>query len=341
MSNTITIYDIAAKLGISTSTVSKALNGRPDVSRALREKVLQEAAALGYSPNVHARSLKMKKSWLVGVLYGTEQVGSFEHPLFLPIINAFKERIESYGYELLFLSQSSQFRGDSLLNHAFRRQVDGLLLLNVSQHVIQTLLNSSTDIPVVSCDTVIPSIPSILTDNFIAGIQAVKFFYNLGHRDIGHIAGPTDSVSQAGIERFLGYKQGLQLCNLPYNENLVVTATEWTPQAGQKAMEILLERNISCSAIFCSADFYIMGLQNVCRRNGLHIPDDISVIGFDDVQWTEYVDPGFTTFRQNKEALGSIAADTLNSCIDGIVTELEQRIPATLIVRGSVKEIVI
>ncbi|HCG64487.1 MAG: hypothetical protein CVV48_13215 [Spirochaetae bacterium HGW-Spirochaetae-4] len=339
MSDTITIYDIAKVVGSSPATISKALNGRHDVSDALREKIIETAASMGYRPNVHARGLKMKKSWLVGMVYGEDESDSLEHPLFLPIMNAFKRQMEHFGYELLFLSQHSKFIGDSLLSHAFSRQVDGLLLMNVAEHATRPFVAASNGIPMVACDAIVPTLSSVITDNIMASKEAVRYLYGLGHRKIGHIAGPANPVTVGGDERLEGFIQGMHGLGLLDADHNVVRAEGWTPNHGRDAFIELMEKHPDITAIYCAADFYVMGMLQVCRDKGIRIPADISVIGFDDVQWTAFVEPGFTTFRQNKEQLGTVAANRLLAAMDGEQSTEIVRIPAELVIRGSCRKV--
>lgn len=339
MSDTVTIYDIAKVVGTSPGTISKALNGRHDVGDTLRERIIETAASMGYRPNVHARGLKMKKSWLVGMVYGEDESDSLEHPLFLPIMNAFKRQMEHFGYELLFLSQHSKFIGDSLLSHAFSRQVDGLLLMNVAEHATRSFVTASNAIPMVACDAIVPSLSSVITDNIMASKEAVGYLYGLGHRNIGHIAGPANPVTVGGDERLEGFVQGMHELGLLDANQYVVRAEGWTPNHGRDAFVKLMQRHPDITAVYYAADFYVMGMLQVCRDKGIRIPTDISVIGFDDVQWTAFVEPGFTTFRQNKEQLGTVAANRLLAAMDGEQSIDIVRIPAELVVRGSCRNV--
>ncbi|MHC1693486.1 MAG: LacI family DNA-binding transcriptional regulator [Sphaerochaetaceae bacterium] len=340
MPKTITIYDIAFKANVSPSAVSKALNGRKDVNPETRRMILDIAATMGYQPNFHARSLKMKKSWIVGVVY--EDLGcveALEHPLFLPILNAFKRSIELHGYEILFLSHSSLFEGGNLLAHAFSRQVDGLLLMGFPKNEIPAILSASKGIPMVACDSLVPTIASVATDNVVAAKDAVEYLASLGHTRIAHIAGPSDNVATAGDERLAGYREGLRLCGIPYDPDLVVRAEGWSPYDGGVAFEQLLKTaGNGFTAVFAAADFYIMGMRQACGKHGMRIPEDVSVVGFDDAQWTEYVEPGYTTFRQDKERLGGISAQLLIDCMDGLERKELVRVPAQLVKRGSCAE---
>ncbi len=336
MSDHVTIYDIAKAVGTSTATISKALNGRHDVSETLRNRVIEVAARMGYRPNVHARGLKMKQSWLVGIVYGEGEENALEHPLFLPIMNAFKTSMEESGYELLFLSQHSRFVGDNLLSHASSRQVDGLLLMNIAKQALDPFLAASKSIPMVSCDAIVPSLTSVLTDNADASAKAVRYLYDAGHRKIAHIGGPSNPLAVSGDERAAGYHKAMQDLNLR-NDAWEIRAEGWTPEDGRKAFLELITRCPDITAVYCAADFYVMGLLQVCRERHISIPEDLSVIGFDDVQWTGFVSPGFSTFRQDKQRLGSVAAQKLLEAIHGESEESVIRIPAELIVRGSCK----
>ena len=339
MSQPITIYDIAREVGASPATISKALNGRKDVSEAMRTKIVNKAAEMGYRPNVNARGLKMKKSWLVGIVYGTDMHDTLEHPLFLPIMDAFKRQMELHGYELLFLSPTSKFVGDSLYSHAFSRQLEGLLLINVSVEAANSFKKSAKHIPMVCLDGIIPGMTSILTDNETAGAEAVDYLWKMGHRVIGHIAGPKGEIATAGEERCSGFKRGMQQYQIACTPPQIVTAHGWSFDAGRDAFIELLDNNPNMTAVFCAADFYLLGVLSVCKERNLTIPEDISVIGFDDLQWTEFMEPKFTTFRQDKKQLGKIAADRLVDIINGGQNSEIIRIPSTLIIRESVKNI--
>ena len=334
----VTIYDIAKAAHVSPATVSKALNSRHDVSDAMREHVHQIASEMGYRPNAQARSLKLKQSYLIGVVYEEDgQWVSLDHPLFLPVLNAFKRRMESNGYEIMFLSQSSMFKGGGLSSHIFSRQLDGLLLLDFSPGDLPALLEVAQKIPIVACDSVVPSLASIVTDNVLAASQAVVYLHSLGHVRIAHIAGPAKGVSPAGAERLQGYKQGLELCGLPYDDTLVAQAEDWSPQAGKTSFERLLlkHKGKDFSGIFAAADFYIMGILQTCAQLGVSIPNDLSIVGFDDAQWTGFVQPGFTTFKQDKELLGDTSARILLDLLEGKGSVGLIRIPAELVIRGS------
>lgn len=341
MQDIITIYDIAAVAHVSPSTVSKALNGRSDVSIKTRKHVIKVASKMGYHPNAQARSLKLKKSYLIGVVFEDEQQSvSLDHPLFLPLMVTFKSIMEKNGYELIFLSHGSLYEGENLIAHAFSRQVDALFLLSFYPRDISSCIALSRGLPMVCCDSIIPGIPSVITDNIEASKNAVAYLYGLGHTRIAHIAGPlSNGLTIAGDERLEGYIRGLEACGLPYDDSLVARAVNWSAEAGKLAFKTIYEMaRGDFTAVYAAADIYIMGLRQYCIENNMMIPKDLSVVGFDDAPWAQYVEPGFTTFKQDEKVLGETAANILLDLIGGGVQDGVIRIPAILKSRGSCQE---
>lgn len=333
----VTIYDIARKVGSSPATVSKALNGRPDVNDVTRAHIIAAASELGYTPNAHARGLKMKKSWLIGVVYSDGEVSlPLDHPLFLPLLDSFKRKVESEGYELLFFSGNSPLVGDNLIAHCCSRQVDGVLLVNID-HVDETAVGvAAQDIPMVSCNLVLERIPSVITDNIQAAKQAIGYLYSLGHRRIAHVAGPMQKHVVAASERLEGYRLALQELGLPYDDSLVVEASSWSPEAGAAAFcRLLVNKESLPTAVFFASDSLMMGALPVAEANNLLIPKELSVIGFDGAQWTNFLGGGYTTFQQQAALLGATSAQVLLDEMNGMPRTDIVRIPAELKTRSS------
>lgn len=337
----VTIYDIAKKAGVSPATVSKALNGRHDVNDTTRSHIIATASGLGYTPNVHARGLKMKKSWLIGVVYSGCGVSlPLDHPLFLPLLDSFKQNVEADGYELLFFSDNSPLVGNNMIAHCYSRQVDGVLLVNVDNVDAPAISAAARDIPMASCNLVLDQVPAVITDNFGAAYQAVEYLYSLGHRRIAHIAGPMQKHVLAASERLSGYKAALAALGLPYDSSLVIEAEAWSPEAGADAfLRLPIGKDSSLSAVFFASDSLMMGALPIMERYNLFSPDDLSFIGFDGAQWTQFLGGGYTTFRQQADLLGSASARLLLDKISGDSCTDIVRIPAELVVRHSCAEI--
>ncbi len=333
----VTIYDIAKRAGVSPSTVSKALNGRRDVNDVTRTHVLAMASQMGYTPNVHARGLKMKKSWLIGVVYTDGGISlPLDHPLFLPLLDSFKTEIESQGYELLFFSDQSPLIGQNMLAHCVSRQVDGVLLLNIDKIDPVAVRSVSESIPMVSCNVVIDGVPSVVTDNYGGAKQAVQFLIQQGHKRIAHVGGPKQHFVRAAYERCMGYRDALSDANIPYDTLLVREAANWSPEAGAEATRLLLQSNPQgCTGIFYGSDSLMLGGISVLAEMGIEVGKDCSVIGFDGALWTKYMTIGYSTMMQQASVLGSKSAQLLMENIEGNLNNEIVRVPAILVSRGS------
>ncbi len=332
----VTIYDIAKKLGVSPPTVSKALHDQPDISKETKDRVHKLAHELGYTPNSSARHLITNKSWLIGIIYEEDDLGiGIEHPLFSGIMNAFKNIIEKEGYELLFISHNLGTEQLSYLEHCRYRRVDGVIILNCKSENAEVRRVIHSSLPVVSSNIVFPSIPSITTDNVTASINVIHYLYNLGHRRIAHITGPLDRYASAGVERLQGYEKGLQSVGLPYDSRMVVHSKKWTIQAGYDAMKALLSTNLPFTAVYCGGDILAFGVLQACKKCGIAVPDDISIVGFDDNEGAAYFQPALTTVRQDRQKIGEVTAELLLKKIRGEEIPFRYLIPATLVERNS------
>jgi len=342
MDELITIYDIAKAAKVSPSTVSKSLTGSEDVSAYTRMRVLKAAESLGYKQTTQPKLKKARQSYLVGVIFENQKDEDFyfNHPVFQPMLKSFKQNVENFGYEVLFLSSHSRYGSCDLITHAFYRNVDGILVIKYPISNIQELISGSRGMPIVSCDAIIQRIPSVASDNFQGAQQAISYLVALGHKKIAHICGPEDDVSTAGKERFEGYKQTLRQHGIPYDPILTAHTKNWSVEAGKIAFESLpfLHGKPQFTAVFAAADIYLAGMKEVCKQKKILIPDDLSVIGFDDSIWSKMLEPSFTTIRQNTALLGEIAAKALIDAITGKHVEPIIRIPIQLVIRNSTKK---
>jgi len=332
----VTIYDIAKITGYSAPTVSKALNNQSDIGQKTKEKIMRVAKELGYIPNSSAKGLVTKKSWLIGLIYEEDDMGiGIEHPLFASIINTFKQEMEAIGYELIFIARNLGGRKMSLLEHCRYRHVDGVLIVNSNADDEEVLEVTKGDVPCISSNIVFPDVSTVTSENIRPSVEAVQYLYSLGHRSIAHIAGPQNSIAAAGYERLEGYKAGLVSRHLPINDELIVVADLWNGQSGYKAMMELWNRQVKPTAIFCASDIMAMGVMNACRDLGLSIPEDISIISFDDNLWASFAHPPLTTFRQDRHAIGKKAAEMMKMLLNGEKVPPRVLVPVTLIERES------
>ena len=334
MINIGTIYDLAKKTGFSITTVSKALNNYKDVSDKTRAKILQAAAEMDYLPNAHAQSLSTKKSWAIGVMFSEANEVGMKHPFFNGIIESFRHATEEHGYDLIFASRNLRNRDMSYLEHFKHRAVDGIVVIcsDRMDEQVQELMQS--DIPIVVVDMDSANCSVVYSDNTAGARLAVEYLYELGHRAIAHIAG--DSSIDAGAARVKGYELAMQALDLPIPPEYLVNAGFFSVEEGKQAMEQLLELSSPPTAVFVAGDQMAIGAIEAVHEHGLQVPEDISIIGYDDIEMIKYITPKLTTIRQDTDEIGEAAAELLIEQMTAKERRTERRvIPVRLIERAS------
>ena len=333
----VTIYDIAKTSGYSPATVSKAFNNYSGVNKKTYEKIMKVAEELEYTPNNNARSLVTKKTWLLGVLFSEDVGTGIAHPHFGEILQNFKMRAGEYGYDVVFINKRLGNKEASYLEHCLYRGVDGVLLAAGARHTedIQCVLSSK--IKCVSVEMVYPDKYTIISDNRMGSMQALEYLYFLGHRKIAHIACPLSSL--AGTERYAAYREFLKIKGLEENPKYFVEAEEFMADAGAKAATKLLQQSLDDlpTAVYIAYDEGACSAMTMFEKQGFRIPEDLSIVGFDNLKYTGSISPALTTIEQDRKTIGLSACDTLVKLIENDTLEIpcEVRIPTKLIVRNT------
>ncbi|MCQ2591890.1 MAG: LacI family transcriptional regulator [Treponema sp.] len=333
----VTIYDIAKATGVSAPTVSKALNGIGTMTEATRNKILETAKQLGYEPNMSARTLTTKKSHLIGVVYDdTGMSRGFGHPLFSVLLNRFREQIEQAGYDIIFLSRHF---GMSYFAHSKFRSIDGLIIITPDNDCPYEEFLPFVDhkVPCVSTNTIIKGICTVITENESGGYKAAEYFIKKGHTKIAFLSGPRNNISFAAEERLKGFKKAFSDYGLSFDENLFEECDFWHVNAGYEAFKRLYSRTKDFTAIFACSDLMAYGVMQFAEENGISLPDDLSIIGFDDDSISEFSKPHLTTFRHDAVKIADMAAEMLFQQLTDIPVPEIIRFPAEFIERDSVK----
>ncbi|MBQ0039770.1 MAG: LacI family DNA-binding transcriptional regulator [Treponema sp.] len=334
----ITIYDIAKVTGYSAPTISKALNGTGGLSEKTREKILKAAESLGYKPNMAARSLTTKKSYLVGVIFeDADMQRGFEHPLFGGIMNTIRTEMENSGYDLIFLSRSLLAKKRSYLEHCHHRNVDAVMIINPLSVDKELMELANSDIPCVSINYLIPGVPSVVTANVEAGVEAGNYLLDNGHKKIGYISGSFTKYNLAARERLEGLKKAFAEHGMEYDDDMTEYCSKWTRSFGYEAMKKLHERHPELTAVFVANDNMAFGAMEYLRSVDIKMPEEISIIGFDDEQASEFITPTLTTFKQNRITIGKLSSEMLMNRLVGIPVHDCVRVPAEFVIRNSVK----
>lgn len=329
-----TIYDLAKATGVSITTVSKAMNGYPDVSEKTKQKILKAAEEMGYLPNAHAQSLSTRKSWTIGVMFSEANGVGMRHPFFNAVIESFRQETEQQGYDLVFASRNLRQRDMSYLEHFLHRAVDGIVVIcsDRMDSGVQELIAS--DIPIVVVDMESADCSTVYSDNREGSMLAVEYLHELGHRRIAHISG--DDTVDAGRARVQGFRQKMEELGLPIRPDYVANGGFFSVEEGKAAMERLLSLTERPTAVFVAGDQMAIGAMEAAREHGLRIPEDVSIIGYDDIEISRYVTPKLTTVRQDTDLMGRVAAEVLIEQITNKQRVVgEKVVPVTLVVRES------
>lgn len=298
-----TIHDIAKAANVSPSTVSRVLTGSTPVTPRKRAAVLAAIDALQFKPNLVARGLARGQSMAIGVL--TQSMSSL---FFGELAHGIDSHLRGGAYHPVYATGQWQLEEEmEALHLLLERQVDGLIILSggTPDDAIRAL---AAQMPVIAVTRSVPGLESqcLPTENAPGAYQATRYLIELGHKRIAHITGLL-SIPDAR-ERLNGYRQALDESGLEIDERLIAEGA-FTEESGVNAAEALLQRGVPMTAIFAGNDQMAYGARLALYRHGLNVPEDISLVGFDDLLSSAYATPPLTTVRQHMFELGRAAAE--------------------------------
>lgn len=335
----VTIYDIAKTTGYSAPTVSKALTGAGRLSEETRSKITKIAKDMGYEPNISARTLTTKKSNLIGVIYDdTGMNRGFSHPLFSEVLTRFRDSIEQSGYDLVFLSRHFNM---SYYAHAKYRCVDGVIIINPATNNPAEFKDFVDDnLPRISTNTIIEGICTVISDNEKGAYKAAEYLIKNGHTKVAFISAPKSTgISSAPQERWNGFKKAFDDHNISLDPQLYEEAESWEKEGGYSAFERIASRCKDFTAVFTVTDQLAFGVYEYAEKHDLKIPNDISIIGFDDDKQSAFMNPPLTTFHQNAVQIAEISAEKMLQQLEGKEVNQAVRVKAEFIERKSVRNL--
>ncbi len=335
----VTIRTVAEHAGVSVPTVSRVLNSPELVNPLTRVKVLEAVASLDYYPNGHARGLRLQHATAVGVL-----VPKLDDFFFSRLYRGIYDAALKQGLTvLLYDAQSDPQRIIGGFSTLKRQQSSGIIFCSVSFPAHYSTLTARLGIPVVLALTESEQhdMPAFKVDDVRAAFDAVAYLITRGHRSIGVIAGPLDDPV-AGAARFQGYQLALAHYRLPFSDEHAAHG-EFRYEHGYAAMKELLTYRVNThiTAVFAASDEMAIGAMRCIHDHGLRVPDDISVIGFDDIVIANMITPKLTTIAQPLEEIGKMAVQSLVSILsEGPPSDLRTHyIPHSLVPRESVRSL--
>lgn len=326
------LADIARACGVSKATVSLALNGKPGVSLDTRRLVLEVAKKLNYRPHASARSLALQRTDTLGVI-----VPDLSSPFYAEVIRGLEEEALQHGFFLvLATTMGNPEREELCLRLLQERRVDGILFVTPrgNERLIREI--HAGGFPVVVVDREIQSedgVAEVIVDNYGGARQAVEHLLALGYRRIGYINGIPEI--QASQERWRAYRDALQSHGIRISKKWVEVGW-FLPEGGYQAMTRLLRISPRLEAVFVACDWMALGAMRAIRERGLRIPQDIAVVGFDDVPLAAQTDPPLTTVRQPMVEMGRAGVQLLAKLIrEKKIRQRKVVLPTELVVRST------
>lgn len=334
MQRPITLRDVARRADVHPSTVSRALNERTRalVNTATVTRVLAAAQELGYRPNALAQGLKVNRTGTVGML-----VPDLTNPLFPPIVRGIEDRLTNAGATLLVANTDNDVDKErAILDVMLRRRVDGLILATARREhpVLTDLVRQRYPVVLVNRTADTPPLPSVSGDDHVGIGQAVRHLVELGHRRIAHLAG-SKAVS-TGLVRHQSLVTWMETFGLTVDPELIVFCDWFNQQAGAEGFRELLDRGADFTAVVAANDLVALGCYDVAAERGIRIPEDVSIVGYNDIVFTDRFAPPLTSVRIPHYEIGVRAAELILEAIeDPGAVRMSLRLPPELRVRGS------
>ncbi|MDQ0285974.1 LacI family transcriptional regulator [Desulfofundulus luciae] len=329
---TVTIKDIARKAGVSYATVSRALNNRPEVSEKTRREIQRLAAEMGYKPNAIARGLVTRETLTLGLV-----IPDITNPFFPEVARGVEEAASEAGYSVFLCNTNWDVDKErTYIELLEEKRVDGLILASVTEdeEYLAELLSRET--PVVLINRILDQVDTnyVAIDNVKGAQQAVEHLISLGHRRIAYVGGLEHVESTA--ERLHGYRLALAINNIPFEEELVRYGS-FKKESGYENALSLLSLPEPPTAIFAANDILALGVIQAIKERELKVPENVAVVGFDDIPFAAYAEVNLTTVAQPKYTMGEMAAKILIDEIRKGPSPEKKHIvlPPTLVIRAS------
>jgi DNA-binding LacI/PurR family transcriptional regulator len=324
-----TMKDVAERVGVSVQTISAVINDKPGITQETRARVLEAVQQLGYRPYSVARSLRTGRTRTIALI-----VSDIANPSFATMASAAEDYAHTFGYSLLvFNTHDDSERENSYIRTASQSWIDGVLFVSAADQMTSLDAFQAANIPPVAIDRIPEHYdgPSVTLDNVHAGCIAAEHLMNLGHTRIAHISGPMKL--RLARERRNGFLQALADKGLTPG---MVNEGDWTCASGYAAMQQLLQSHPRPTAVFAANDRMAIGAIHAISEAGLSVPEDISIVGLDDIEVAAYQIPPLTTIRQPFSELGTRAVRLLLEIIEsGQASQRQIVIDPLLVARQS------
>lgn len=329
----VTIKDVAKKVGVTPATVSMVINNNPKISQKTREKVLEAIKEMNYHPNYIGRSLVKGKTNNIGV------VASFFASLFaLESVRGIEQVLRNTQYNLILYSTRGleEKESDLLQRIYYERRADGLIIISLKADTTIIKEFKKEGVPIVFIEELVEGAPTVKFNNIKGAFIATEHLIKKGRKNIALVVGDKGLNVE---ERVKGYREALDKYGLQYNEDNVINVLNYSFEEGEEILDIILEKGSKIDGVFCGAgDITAIGIMDAAKNKGIKIPDDIGIIGYDDIYISNLTNPSLTTVRQPIMQMGMRAFELLLEMLEG-KTDFESKIISfepELIIRDSV-----
>ncbi len=326
-----TMLDVAKLAGVSTATVSRVINSPETVKTETREKVTRAMKICRYKYNALARGFVTKKSNTIGLIIPT-----INNPVFAESTSGVQDYADQQNIQVILGNTYYRYEQEESLVQTLReKQVDGLVITTTNPRgaVIKNLTDEGFPFVLLYSTVKKGVLSAVGIDNYQGGYQATDHLVKLGHERIGMAAG-NFSISDRSFHRWHGYRQCLKDHNIAYDRDLLVQS-DYSLTGGRDSVKKMLSAKNPPTAVFCSNDYLALGGMKGARELGYNLPEDLSIVGFDDVQIASYVIPELTTIRQPAYEMGKLGAELLCQCIKKQTKPVQLMLESSLIVRDS------
>ncbi len=309
----LTLEDIARMSGVSRSTVSRVINRDPNVKGETRQKVQNIIQSINFQPNLAARGLAVGRTGVIGLVIPTGILTIFSDPYFPLLIQGVATACNALGYSVMLWLAEPEYERKSINQILYNGIVDGIIVSSMvmDEPLIEKLMEGGRPFVMIGRSRAIDHMHYVDVDNRAGAYPGVSHILRTGRRRVAIVNGPLNTV--VGAERYQGYQEALRERGVPFTYELVAEG-EFTDMSGYLAMKSLLPRRPD--AVFACSDAMALGAMRAILETGLRVPEDVAVVGFDDIPTAATSQPSLTTVRQPIQRTGSVAAETLIDLIE-------------------------
>lgn len=327
----ITLKMVAERAGVSVNTASRAINNKSDINEETKKRVLKVAQELGYVQNATAVALRTKKTRTLGVV-----IADNRNPFYAEVLNGIEEAAREKNYHIILANTQRDYqKEEEAINLLLAKRVDGLLITPVQDRNddIKKLIEANIPFVIVGRDFENIEVDAVYNDEVKGGFFATEYLIKKGHKRIAFINGFLHKSPAQG--RLEGYKKALKEHGIPLVD-MMVSVGDIDVEDGYERTKQMLEKNLDFTAIFAYNDMMAFGAMQVIKEKGLRIPEDIGLVGYDDIPFSSLISPSLTTIKLKKQELGAESVKLLLSRINGSREKMKKiMLNVELIVRGT------